>query len=91
MNRYDWLSWGFKLLIGSKNITEINKMITDLMNVDMTGEQKRESIVSKYVETVKADLPNALQAGATYLLRSLVELLLAQSMVKGIVSNSEDR
>lgn len=78
MNRIDWLMWGFRLLIGIRNLEGVKSMVADLAKSDLTGPDKRKLVEEYWAETIKASLPAALQAIGVYLLRSLVELVLAR-------------
>ena len=70
MNRYDWLLWAFRLFMDGGVIGAAKTMIKDLDALDGSGESKREFVVEA--------LEDSLKRGGVYILRALIEVLLAQ-------------
>ena len=79
MNRYDWLLWIFRLLIGGANLDGVRTLVRELMDVpDMSGPEKREEVLKKYLTHIREALPDALKQGAEYLARALINLILVK-------------
>ena len=70
MNRYDWLLWAFRLFMDGRVIETAKTMIKEMDALDGSGASKREFVV----EMLKAQL----KRGSVYILRALIEVLLAQ-------------
>ena len=79
MNRYDWLMWIFRLLIGGANLDGVKALVHELMAIPtMSGPEKREEVKREWLASVRETLPEALKEGAEYLLRALINLILAK-------------
>lgn len=71
MNRYEWLMWAFRLFIKGDIIKQVQEMVLRLCDSQMTGKQKREYIEEKFMPLM--------QDAGVYILRGLVEILLAKA------------
>ena len=70
MTRYDWLLWAFRLFIDGEAIETARTMIKEMDTLDGNGESKREFVVEM--------LKDSLKRSGVYILRALIEVLLAQ-------------
>ena len=70
MNRYDWLLWAFRLFIDRDAIETVKTMVREMDTLGGGGEEKRKFIVDM--------LKDQLKRGSVYILRALIEVLLAQ-------------
>lgn len=83
MNRIDWLLWGYKLLIGAYNLEGVKTLVAELTGVnDLSGAEKRQVVEENWLSQVQDQLPVLFKEVGVFLLRSLIELLLAQLTVK---------
>jgi len=74
MNRYDWLLLAFRILLKSGAIEKARELIIELETSDKAGADKRKIVEEAILPKVKT--------GSVYVVRALIELLIAQMKEK---------
>lgn len=70
MNRYDWILWAFRLCLSSDVINGAKNLVAKLEESDLPGDEKKK--------IVENSLSNLVSGVSVYLLRAIIEILVAQ-------------